>query len=150
MMWYRYLRYVKPSYDNFVSPTARHADIVSSLYFSRCRVQLFCVQIVPGHDNDVAINLIATHIRRQLKERATRFRPQMAAASRTSSPIVPAPIFWQNLSVAPQTAQMQVRPRVKDSVRIVLTPRRAFSPNCGIGRLPGPILSSLLIASPPF
>ena len=24
----RYLRYVKPSYDNFVLPSARHADIV--------------------------------------------------------------------------------------------------------------------------
>ena len=27
---YRYLRYVKPSYDNFVYPTAAHADIVCS------------------------------------------------------------------------------------------------------------------------
>ena len=25
----RYLRFVKPSYDNFVRPTATHADIVS-------------------------------------------------------------------------------------------------------------------------
>ena len=25
----RYLRFVKPSYDNFVSPTSRYADIVS-------------------------------------------------------------------------------------------------------------------------
>ena len=28
----RYLRYVKPSYDNFVLPTAKYADIVSALY----------------------------------------------------------------------------------------------------------------------
>ena len=28
---YRYLRYVKPSYDNFVYPTAAHADIVCPL-----------------------------------------------------------------------------------------------------------------------
>jgi hypothetical protein len=28
---HRYLRYVKPSYDNFVRPTSSHADIVSSM-----------------------------------------------------------------------------------------------------------------------
>lgn len=57
----QYLRYVKPSYDNFVRPSASHADI-----------------IVPGSNNNVAIDLICTHIRRQLVERATRFRQKMA------------------------------------------------------------------------
>src|SRR5260221_13004071 len=28
----RYLRYVKPSYDNFVLPSSRHADIVRSCF----------------------------------------------------------------------------------------------------------------------
>lgn len=27
----RYLRYVKPSFDNFVGPTAKHADIVRNV-----------------------------------------------------------------------------------------------------------------------
>ena len=130
------------------SPACRYRKL--TLFFYAVASNVLCVQIVPGHDNDVAINLIATHIRRQLKERATRFRPQMAAASRTSSPIVPAPIFWQNLSVAPQTAQMQVRPYTKDSVRVVLTARREFSPNCGTGRLPELILSSSWIVLPHF
>lgn len=30
----RYLRFVKPSYDNFVRPTAAYADIVSSTLIS--------------------------------------------------------------------------------------------------------------------
>ncbi|KAJ3537673.1 hypothetical protein NM688_g6646 [Phlebia brevispora] len=86
----QYLRYVKPSYDNFVLPTARHADI-----------------IVHGSDNSVAIDLIATHIRRQLKARATGFRPQMATASKNSSPVIPPPLMWQNLVVLPETPQLK-------------------------------------------
>lgn len=53
----QYLRYVKPAFDNFVLPTAQHADI-----------------IVPGSNNAVAIELITTHIRRQMNERAGHFR----------------------------------------------------------------------------
>ncbi|KAI9512057.1 armadillo/beta-catenin/plakoglobin [Russula earlei] len=59
----QYLRYVKPSYDNFVLPSARHADI-----------------IVPGKDNAVAIELISTHIQRQLERRSRHFRQKMAAS----------------------------------------------------------------------
>ncbi|EIN04896.1 armadillo/beta-catenin/plakoglobin [Punctularia strigosozonata HHB-11173 SS5] len=69
----QYLRFVKPAYDNFVLPTSRHADI-----------------IVPGSDNEVAIDLISTHIRRQLADRARSFRPHMvpspSSASFASSP----------------------------------------------------------------
>ncbi|KAF7799783.1 hypothetical protein EIP86_011025 [Pleurotus ostreatoroseus] len=86
----QYLRYVKPSYDNFVLPTARHADI-----------------IVPGSDNSVAIDLIATHIRRQLKDRTARFRPIMASASKPNSPVIPPPISWRNIIVIPQTSQIK-------------------------------------------
>ncbi|KAI6125082.1 armadillo beta-catenin plakoglobin [Pisolithus croceorrhizus] len=53
----QYLRYVKPAFDNFVLPTAQHADI-----------------IVPGSNNAVAIQLITTHIRSQMNERARHFR----------------------------------------------------------------------------
>ncbi|GAA97909.1 uncharacterized protein L969DRAFT_25645 [Mixia osmundae IAM 14324] len=56
----QYLQFVKPSYDNFIQPTAKHADI-----------------IVPGQSNSVAIDLITTHIRRQLDERSMRLRPTL-------------------------------------------------------------------------
>lgn len=68
----------------------------------------YAAKIVHGSDNSVAIDLIATHIRRQLKERATRFRPQMATASRTTSPVIPPPPGWEKLIVIPETPQMKV------------------------------------------
>ncbi|KAG9009091.1 Uridine kinase [Tulasnella sp. JGI-2019a] len=57
----QYLRFVKPSYDNFVQPSSKYADI-----------------IVPGHDNSMAIEIISTHVKRMLKERAVRFRERLA------------------------------------------------------------------------
>ncbi|KAI0690169.1 uridine kinase family-domain-containing protein [Cytidiella melzeri] len=92
----QYLRYVKPAYDNFVLPTAKYADI-----------------IVPGTENRVAIDLIATHIKRQLKGRANQLRSQLAMAgprealSRQSSPLLPALEPWLNLVVLPDTPQLQ-------------------------------------------
>jgi len=90
----RYLRYVKPSYDNFVSPTAKHADI-----------------IVPGAKNAVAIELISTHIRRQLGDRAKEFRPQMASGQLTGTPLlghtIPSYEKPANLFVLPQTPQLK-------------------------------------------
>ncbi|KAH8099932.1 armadillo/beta-catenin/plakoglobin [Cristinia sonorae] len=96
----QYLRYVKPSYDNFVLPTARHANI-----------------IVPGSDNAVAIELIATHIRRQLKDRSTKLRKQMAEAGpRGLVSVVPSAATtpgtediepWGNLTVLPETSQLK-------------------------------------------
>ncbi|KAI0279728.1 armadillo/beta-catenin/plakoglobin [Russula aff. rugulosa BPL654] len=59
----QYLRYVKPSYDNFVLPSARHADI-----------------IVPGKNNAVAIELICTHIGRELERRSRHFRQEMVGS----------------------------------------------------------------------
>lgn len=45
----QYLRFVKPSFDTFVSPSARYADI-----------------IVPGMNNHVAIDVISQHISKHL------------------------------------------------------------------------------------
>ncbi|EPQ54243.1 armadillo/beta-catenin/plakoglobin [Gloeophyllum trabeum ATCC 11539] len=91
----QYLRYVKPAYDNFVFPTSRYADI-----------------IVPGSDNHVAIELISTHIRRQLHERARRFRPKMV--SRRPTGLSPPSTVMSNVSdrhpnliLLPQTPQLQ-------------------------------------------
>jgi uridine kinase len=108
---YRYLRYVKPAYDNFVGPTSRHADIVCPpiirhLHFSSRRLQ-----IVPGNDNAVAIELISTHIRRQLEDRSNHFRKQMA-----STPVDDRLSFLDgetassNLILLPQTPQLKVEP----------------------------------------
>ncbi|KAI0322588.1 armadillo/beta-catenin/plakoglobin [Amylostereum chailletii] len=63
----QYLRYVKPAYDHFVQPSSRYADI-----------------IVPGKDNSVAIELISTHIKRQLDQRSRHFRRKMAASLKRS------------------------------------------------------------------
>ncbi|KAH6909065.1 uridine/cytidine kinase [Coprinopsis sp. MPI-PUGE-AT-0042] len=94
----QYLRYVKPAYDNFVRPTSAHADI-----------------IVPGSNNEVAIELLCTHIRQQLQERAKRFRQKLAIPRlylpSNSSPATPteieavdAPI---DVNILPQTPQIQ-------------------------------------------
>nr|XP_018261748.1 uridine kinase [Kwoniella dejecticola CBS 10117]OBR83906.1 uridine kinase [Kwoniella dejecticola CBS 10117] len=59
----QYLRFVKNSYDNFVQPSSRHADI-----------------IVPGSSNQLAIELLVTHVKRQLDTRSLRFRRMLAEA----------------------------------------------------------------------
>ncbi|KAG1895494.1 armadillo beta-catenin plakoglobin [Suillus fuscotomentosus] len=80
-----------PAFDNFVLPTARHADIV-----------------VPGSNNAVAIDLITTHIRRQMTERARHFRKHMVSQSvgcclstSDGNPVS------KNLIVLPQTPQLK-------------------------------------------
>lgn len=67
----------------------------------------------------MAIELIATHIRRQLKDRSTRFRRQMAEAgpresltisvtpSGASTPTTEDSDTWSNLHVLPQTSQLR-------------------------------------------
>lgn len=65
----QYLRYVKPSYDNYVSATSRHADI-----------------IVPGQHNEVAIDVISQHIKRQLQARAMRLRSELSKTPATPQP----------------------------------------------------------------
>lgn len=58
----QYNRFVKPAFDEFIYPTMRFADV-----------------IVPrGSDNTVAIDLISTHISRQLIDRGISFRYQLA------------------------------------------------------------------------
>ncbi|KAJ7639864.1 armadillo/beta-catenin/plakoglobin [Mycena polygramma] len=89
----QYLRFVKPAYDNYVLPSQRHADI-----------------IVPGHNNEVAIDLICTHIRRQLEERTNHFRQKMAIPHLYTSPsghsIKKCKPEELNLTILPQTRQL--------------------------------------------
>jgi len=56
----QYLRFVKPSFDSFIAPTARYADI-----------------IVPGMNNERSIDLIASHIDRKLKDRKLELRGEL-------------------------------------------------------------------------
>ncbi|WWD02096.1 uridine kinase [Kwoniella europaea PYCC6329] len=64
----QYLRFVKSSYDNFVQPSSRYADI-----------------IVPGSSNQLAIELLVTHVKRQLDTRSLRFRRMLAEAGEERS-----------------------------------------------------------------
>ncbi|KAL1706347.1 uridine kinase family-domain-containing protein [Schizophyllum commune] len=84
----QYLRFVKPSFDHFVQPSASHADI-----------------IVPGVNNDVAIDLLTTHIRRKLKERSNHFRHKMAIPRMYLHEDVEASLDALNLTVLPSTPQ---------------------------------------------
>ncbi|KAM0751561.1 armadillo beta-catenin plakoglobin [Meredithblackwellia eburnea MCA 4105] len=56
----QYLRFVKPSFDNFVQPTAKFADV-----------------IVPGERNERSIQVVVSHIRRQLDERRRDLRKEL-------------------------------------------------------------------------
>ncbi|KAH9838433.1 armadillo/beta-catenin/plakoglobin [Rhodofomes roseus] len=89
----QYLRYVKPSYDHFVQPTSRYANI-----------------IVPGSDNAVAIDIISTHIRRQLDERATQLRQRLAGTGPRDLVAHGSPDLASqtlNLTLLPQTPQVK-------------------------------------------
>ncbi|KAI8055350.1 uridine kinase [Syncephalis plumigaleata] len=58
----QYERFVKPMYDQYVHPTIHNADVI----------------IPRGLDNHIAIDLIAKHVQRQLKERRFAFRWDLA------------------------------------------------------------------------
>ncbi|KAI0833343.1 armadillo/beta-catenin/plakoglobin [Trametes gibbosa] len=87
----QYLRYVKPAYDNFVQPTSRYANI-----------------IVPGSENTIAIELIATHIRRKIEDRSRYLREQLARfGPRDLIPGNPTTQSFPNLTVLQRTPQLQ-------------------------------------------
>ncbi|KAK7050952.1 Uridine kinase [Paramarasmius palmivorus] len=85
----QYLRYVKPSFDNFVRPSAAYADI-----------------IVPGSNNSVAIDLICTHVKRQLQDRSNAFREKMAIP-RLYVPSYATTLEELNLTILPSTPQIE-------------------------------------------
>ncbi|KAH9945379.1 armadillo/beta-catenin/plakoglobin [Epithele typhae] len=87
----QYLRFVKPAYDNFVQPTSRYANI-----------------IVPGSDNTIAIELIATHIHRKIAERTNYLRKSLArAVPKCLTPGVNPDQYFPNVRLLPSTPQMQ-------------------------------------------
>ena len=70
------------------------------------------MQIVPGFENHVAIDLISTHIRRQLHDRSKRFRDRMVSIlpsiSHNAAPLEDD-IKRLRLYVLSQTPQLKVR-----------------------------------------
>ena len=103
---------MKPSYDNFVRPTATYADIVRFITFGWCFLNQKRPQIVPGSNNTVAIELISAHIRRQLQERTNQFRQKLAIPhlyfGGRSGASTPENIEDLDLRVLPQTPQLKV------------------------------------------
>jgi uridine kinase len=68
----QYLRFVKRSYDTFVLPSSKHADI-----------------IVPGQDNDTAKVLLAAHVQREIDARSLRFRSKLSHNSGVEDGFLP-------------------------------------------------------------
>ncbi|PWN49283.1 uridine kinase [Violaceomyces palustris] len=64
----QYLRYVKPAFDAHVSTTAKYADM-----------------IVPGANNNVAIEVISQHMEKQLRSRARKLRLELSKTPCSSS-----------------------------------------------------------------
>lgn len=94
----QYLRFVKPSLDLYVQPTAKYADI-----------------IVHGENNEIAIDLITSHIRRQLDERKLELRKELfrevaqgddtdAEGNKSEEQLLPPSVI-----VMEQTRQVRVR-----------------------------------------
>jgi hypothetical protein len=69
---------------------------------------------VQGTNNEVAIELISTHIRQQLSGRTARFRARLATEGleHALSPAVSSQHLWEcgdNVTLIPQTTQLKVR-----------------------------------------
>jgi hypothetical protein len=88
-----------------VQPSGKYADIVSQAKSHDRPLILF--QIVPGHENHVAIDLITTHVRRMLNERSSAFRQRMVDSQTRLANMAP-PDLGKMLMVLPQTAQLKV------------------------------------------
>eukprot|EP00158_Paraphelidium_tribonemae_P005232 Partr_v1_DN27235_c2_g1_i2_m38737 putative uridine kinase len=96
----QYMRFVKPSFDQWIKPTMRHADV-----------------IVPrGADNVVAIELLTHHISRQLDERGFSLRSELARLLDSTSPIDKLDMVYP-LKMTPQLKFIHTMIRDKDISR---------------------------------
>jgi len=85
-------------------------------------------KIVPGANNEVAIDLICTHIRQKFEERANRFRqkiavPHLYMPSKTGATTPESRLEDLDLSILPQTPQIQ---GIFTILRDRTTPRQDF------------------------
>jgi uridine kinase len=103
----QYLRFVKRSYDAYVLPSSKHADI-----------------IVPGQDNDTAKVLLAAHVQREIDARSLRFRSKLmeqnVARSRqpTMNDEVAREMQQPFFTLLKQTNQLQVSRQAKISIML--------------------------------
>ena len=104
------------------------------------------LQVVPGSNNSVAIDLISTHVRRQMNERARHFRKNMACTSIVKCPKSSNNHKDLNLIVLPQTPQLKVS-LIHPRIQLDRYFSRESIPHCGTRRHPGRTLSSSLIDS---
>lgn len=82
----QYLRFVKPSYDSHILPTSKFADV-----------------IVPGMNNEISIELITSHIKRQLDERKVKIKEELWKSIDHSEGVP------DNLILMEQTTQLKVK-----------------------------------------
>ncbi|KAI9598087.1 uridine kinase [Syncephalis fuscata] len=81
----QYERFVKPMYDQYVHPTIQNADVI----------------IPRGLDNHIAIDLIAKHVQRQLRERRFSFRWTLARGCNNLDAVP------DNVKILKQTSQLK-------------------------------------------
>lgn len=93
----QYNKFVKPSFDQFIEPTMRLADIV----------------VPRGGGNMVAIDLIVQHVHSQLEERELNVRATLASAHQAQ----PLPETLSVLESTPQVQGMHTFIRNKDTCR---------------------------------
>lgn len=73
------------------------------------------MQIVPGNDNAMAIELITTHVKKMLKDRSVKFRERMARAECfIMRPIGPSEgDLLDGIVVLPDSPQLKVSIRIR-------------------------------------
>ncbi|KAG1666980.1 hypothetical protein FOA52_004263 [Chlamydomonas sp. UWO 241] len=72
----QYTRFVKPSFDRFVAPSRRYADVI--IPWQRME-NVVAIDLITGQENVVAIDLITEHIKLKLKQHdLLRIYPNLA------------------------------------------------------------------------
>ncbi|XP_059172268.1 uridine-cytidine kinase-like 1 isoform X2 [Physella acuta] len=67
----QYMTFVKPSFEHYIEPSMRSADII----------------VPKGGENDVAINLIVLHVHNQLQARGFKLRSKLAQSAHNGQPM---------------------------------------------------------------
>ncbi|BFZ00159.1 hypothetical protein BsWGS_03198 [Bradybaena similaris] len=67
----QYMKFVKPSFEHYIEPSMRSADII----------------VPKGGENDIAINLIVLHVHNQLQARGFKLRSKQAQSSHNGQPM---------------------------------------------------------------
>ncbi|RDD41312.1 Uridine-cytidine kinase-like 1 [Trichoplax sp. H2] len=93
----QYHKSVKPSYEEYIAPSRKFADIV----------------VPRGSENDVAIDLIVHHVNKQLAKRGYNFRAELKCAHRGQ----PLPSSLYIVEKSPQVTGIHTKIRSKETNR---------------------------------